>query len=104
MSLKIESVMTILDFLNYKHARKGVEFDVLIESCEPNGRGVDLESSVIISEDISRGSFILTFMDDLVRKYVGGYVQMDFAYLKNLSFDGSCLHFETSNDYSISLR
>lgn len=104
MSLKIETIVCILDFLRYKNARNGVEFNVVAESTPPKGNTVSLETSVIIQEKIGVGGYELVFMDDFVKPYIGGYVVMSFQYLKNVMFVDGCLKFETSNGYSIVLK
>lgn len=104
MALNIETVVHILDFLQLKNARKGVEFNVSVESTSPRGNSVDLETTVVFQEKIGTDSFELTFMDDFVKPYVGGYVIMNFLYLKKVMFVDECLKFETSNGYSIVLK
>lgn len=104
MGLKIETVVRIQDFLQCKGARMGVEFDVVLAAKPPKGNEVELESSVIIAENVAKDSILLNFMEDFVRPYVGGYVLMNFAYFKYVDFENGCLTFKTSNGYEISLK
>ena len=75
----------------------------MMVSIAPNGEKYETECSIIISENISRGSFEIMFMDDFVRYHIGDYVIMNFLYLKEIAFENGMLKFETSKGFAITL-
>lgn len=103
--MDIYKCMEFDSFLKFKNMRSGIEFPVSIKVLNYNGNQVvNLNSNILIEKNVKKSDHILTFMEDMVRTYVGGYVQMWVSYLSNVKFDGECLHFTTSNGIDIEVR
>ena len=103
MGMSYDAINAVNDFLKFKEQRKGLGFDVLVDADPPKGRGVQMESLIDIVEDVGKETFVINFYNDAIRPYIGGYVRMSFAFMKDVKFDGIHLSFVTSNNYVITL-
>ena len=79
------------EVLESRNKEKNQTFDVKVCVNQPGFRPI--VSGFTVSVDIARSDYIFTFSNDLVRPYIGGYVQIGLNFLANVKFDGSCLCF-----------
>lgn len=92
-------------FLLHKHQRTDIEFPVKVYVFQnPGNRNLQFDSNIMIENNIGKDDYVLTFMNDMLRTYIGGFVQMWVGYLDNVKFDGQNLCFTTSNGIDIELN
>lgn len=90
-----EKNIAIDEFLRKRKQEKNHIFNVKVDI---NQLGFSpIISGFSVSFDIAKDDYVLTFWNDLVRTYIGGYVQMDAHFLTNVRFDGYHLCFSVGN-------
>ena len=82
-------------FLEFRNKEKNQTFDVKV--CVNQLGFRPIVSGFTVSVDIARSDYIFTFSNDLVRPYIGGYVQMGLNFLTNVKFDGCRLCFSVGS-------
>ena len=58
---------------------------------------IPIVSGFTISEDIARSDYIFDFENEILRPYIGGYLQKGVNFLENVRFDGIRLCFSVEN-------
>lgn len=90
------------NFLRHKSHSLNEIFSIKIEINDYAGHWLPFDSDFEVENLIGVSDYRLTFMDDILRHYLG-YVQMGANFLHEVKFTDGYLYFTTSNGKKVRL-
>ena len=90
-----EKFSAVDEFLRKRKQEKNRTFNVKVFVNQHGFRSID--SGFSVSESVAKSDYILDFENEILRPYIGGYLQKRVKFLKNVRFDGSKLYFSVEN-------
>lgn len=90
-----EKISAVDEFLRKRKQEKNRTFNVMVYVDQHGFKPI--VSGFTVSEDVARDDYIFDFQEEILRPYIGGYLQKGVNFLKNVRFDGSKLYFSIEN-------